>query len=52
MQDLMELFNNSNLLFISTVGLIALLFGSFLNVIIARLPALLEIEWRRQCEDF
>jgi leader peptidase (prepilin peptidase)/N-methyltransferase len=52
MQDLIGLFNNSTILFISAVGFIALLFGSFLNVVISRLPAALEKEWRQQCEEF
>jgi len=52
MQDLIELFNKYTILFVSAVGFITLLFGSFLNVVISRLPAALQKEWRRQCEDF
>ena len=52
MQDLIELFNASKILFVSSVGFIALLFGSFLNVVISRLPTALQKDWRKQCEDF
>ncbi len=52
MEDLIALFNTSNMLFISFVGIIALLFGSFLNVVITRLPNTLKKEWKKQCEDF
>lgn len=52
MQDLITLFNTSKILFITSVGIVSLLFGSFLNVIISRLPSALQKEWRKQCEDF
>jgi leader peptidase (prepilin peptidase)/N-methyltransferase len=52
MQELIELFNHSRLLFISFVGFIGLLLGSFLNVVISRLPTALEKGWRQQCEDY
>lgn len=52
MQDLIALFNTSKTLFIVSVGFITLLLGSFLNVIIFRLPTALQKEWRKQCEDF
>jgi leader peptidase (prepilin peptidase)/N-methyltransferase len=34
-----------------TLGLIGLLVGSFLNVVIYRLPRMLEREWRAQCAE-
>lgn len=52
MQDLIELFNASRILFIAAVGFVALLFGSFLNVVISRLPTALQKDWRKQCEIF
>lgn len=34
-----------------TIGLIGLVVGSFLNVVIYRLPIMLERDWRRQCRE-
>lgn len=39
-------------LFLVWVGLLGLAFGSFLNVVIYRLPVMLERSWRRECIDF
>jgi len=33
-------------------GLLGLMVGSFLNVVIHRLPLMLEIQWRQQCQEF
>lgn len=38
-------------LFIVVVFLLALLIGSFLNVVIHRLPIMMEREWREQCSE-
>ncbi len=38
-------------LFLTGVFLFGLLIGSFLNVVIYRVPVMLEREWRCQCED-
>jgi leader peptidase (prepilin peptidase)/N-methyltransferase len=38
-------------LFISSSGLLGLLVGSFLNVVIHRLPKMMEREWRSQCAE-
>lgn len=46
-----ELFASSPMAFISVTFLFSLLVGSFLNVVIYRLPVMLEREWRRQCEE-
>lgn len=35
-----------------TVGLFALLVGSFLNVVIYRLPVILERQWRQECAEW
>ncbi len=40
----------SPLLFIIVAGLFGLVVGSFLNVVIYRLPVMLEREWRAQCD--
>ena len=44
-----ELLSGSPLLFVSVVFLVSLLIGSFLNVVIYRLPIMMEREWRAQC---
>jgi len=45
------LFVQSPLVFIVVAFVIALLVGSFLNVVIHRLPIMMEREWRTQCEE-
>lgn len=42
---------NPNVFYI-LVGMFSLLVGSFLNVVIHRLPIILNNEWRQQCHDF
>ncbi len=39
-------------LFLGTVFLLGLLVGSFLNVVIYRLPLMMQREWRRECLEF
>jgi len=46
-----ELFIGAPLLFVAVVFLFALLIGSFLNVVIHRLPIMMEREWRAQCAE-
>ena len=46
-----ELFSSSPQAFVLLVFLLSLLIGSFLNVIIYRLPIMMEKEWRAQCEE-
>jgi leader peptidase (prepilin peptidase)/N-methyltransferase len=46
-----ELLAQSPLLFIAIAFAIALLVGSFLNVVIYRLPLMMEREWRSQCAE-
>lgn len=38
--------------FLFTVGLLGLMVGSFLNVVIHRLPKMMDREWRLQCKEF
>jgi leader peptidase (prepilin peptidase)/N-methyltransferase len=38
--------------FLAAVGLLGLLVGSFLNVVIHRLPIMLERSWQRECRAF
>jgi leader peptidase (prepilin peptidase)/N-methyltransferase len=42
---------DSPLLFIGIASLLALLIGSFLNVVIYRLPVMMERDWRAQCDE-
>lgn len=42
---------NPNVFYV-LVGIFSLLVGSFLNVVIHRLPIILDNEWRQQCHDF
>lgn len=44
------LFTQSPLLFVGAMFLLALLVGSFLNVVIYRLPIMMERDWRAQCD--
>ncbi|MDH3509623.1 MAG: A24 family peptidase [Gammaproteobacteria bacterium] len=44
-------FGSSPSVFITVVGILGLLIGSFLNVVIYRLPRMLQREWRQQCAD-
>ena len=46
---MMELFPAVGLI---TAGILGLLVGSFLNVVIYRVPKILEREWREQCVEF
>lgn len=46
-----ELLAQSPLIFTVVVFLFALLVGSFLNVVIYRLPIMMYREWQEQCED-
>lgn len=50
--SIISLFNDSQPIFLLFVGLGSLIIGSFLNVIIFRLPPVLFKEWRRQCYEF
>jgi leader peptidase (prepilin peptidase)/N-methyltransferase len=46
-----EMFADAPLLFVGVVFLFSLLIGSFLNVVIYRLPIMMEREWRAQFEE-
>ncbi|MFT5500895.1 MAG: leader peptidase (prepilin peptidase)/N-methyltransferase [Woeseiaceae bacterium] len=46
-----QLFGNSPALFYAFAFVLALLIGSFLNVVIYRLPVMMERDWRAQCEE-
>jgi len=48
---MLELFTQSAPVFIAVVFAFALIIGSFLNVVIYRLPIMMEREWREQCSE-
>jgi leader peptidase (prepilin peptidase) / N-methyltransferase len=48
----LSFFQNSPLMFGAAAALVGLCVGSFLNVVIHRLPKMLERDWRAQCLDF
>ncbi len=48
---MLELLTQSAPVFIIVVFAFALILGSFLNVVIHRLPIMMEREWREQCEE-
>lgn len=45
------IFTSSLPLFTAAAGILGLLIGSFLNVVIYRLPRMLQREWRQQCDE-
>lgn len=47
--SLSAIFSNSPVIFISCSVMLGLLFGSFLNVVIYRLPKIMEREWHNNC---
>lgn len=49
--DLVSMFTDSILLFVGCTFVLGLLVGSFLNVVIHRLPIMLDREWRAQAAD-
>jgi leader peptidase (prepilin peptidase) / N-methyltransferase len=49
--ELVGVLSTEPLLFAVTAGLFGLLVGSFLNVVIHRLPRMMELEWRAQCAE-
>ncbi len=51
MLQLIEIFQQSQGIFLGTVFILSLLIGSFLNVIIFRLPMVLQRVWRKQCHE-
>ncbi|WP_076418482.1 A24 family peptidase [Colwellia sp. UCD-KL20] len=50
--DLITAFENNLTIFYGTVALFSLLIGSFLNVVIYRLPKIMEQGWYKECREF
>lgn len=49
--ELINLLSTSNVWLLATVGLVSLMIGSFLNVVINRLPVMMEREWKQECME-
>ncbi len=49
--DLLLLLESSPLLYVTTVALLGLMVGSFINVVIHRVPLMLERTWSQQCRE-
>lgn len=49
--SLIELLASSPLLWLTTITVLGLLVGSFLNVVIYRLPIMMQNEWQAQCAE-
>lgn len=52
MQDILTVLATNDTALILSTALVGLIVGSFLNVVILRLPQMMEREWRAQCADF
>lgn len=52
MLQLIDIFKQSQGIFLAVVFIFSLLIGSFLNVMIFRLPVVLQRIWRKQCHEF
>jgi leader peptidase (prepilin peptidase)/N-methyltransferase len=50
--ELVNLLEHNPAFFTGTVFVLGLLVGSFLNVVIHRLPQMMERDWRAQCRDY
>lgn len=50
--DVLQVFTDTPWLFYTATFLLGLCVGSFLNVVIYRLPAMLERDWRIQCHEY
>ena len=49
---LISLFEQLPVLFLGTLFVLGSLIGSFLNVVIYRLPVMMQREWRQDCLEF
>ena len=52
MTDLIQFFSSSPLQFLFAITIIALFVGSFLNVLIHRLPIMMQKEWEDECREY
>jgi len=49
---MLHLLQTNSGFFLVVIGILGLIVGSFLNVVIHRLPIMMERSWREQCEEF
>lgn len=52
MTDFISLMSNNQALFFTFTFIFSLMIGSFLNVVIFRLPKMLEQGWKKECREF
>ncbi len=52
MESLLYSFETHTWLFLLVIGVISISVGSFLNVVIYRLPVILENDWRKECKEY
>jgi leader peptidase (prepilin peptidase)/N-methyltransferase len=52
MQVIFQLMSDSNGVFLSTIFMVSLMVGSFLNVVIYRLPIMMEREWKAEYQGY
>ena len=50
--DILTIFSQERVLFVLVSGILGLIFGSFLNVVIYRLPKMMAQEWENDCSEF
>ncbi|KMT66126.1 prepilin peptidase [Catenovulum maritimum] len=50
-ENLISVFESNQWVWLASVFVFSLLVGSFLNVVIYRLPIMLERDWRKECEE-
>ena len=50
--DLIDAFRVSPAYYIGTMAVLGLIVGSFLNVVIYRLPKMMEVDWKQQCTEY
>jgi len=47
-----DLFQEQPEIYLGLAAVLGVIVGSFLNVVILRLPVMMERQWRRQCAEF
>ena len=52
LNDLVALYVDAPILFAGSAFVLGLMIGSFLNVVIYRLPVMLDRQWREQCAEY